>query len=380
MPRRRRRNVDINRQNRIDRILKEIYYDPQNDGSFSGIDRLLTAVKKDGRLNISRNQIRKWLYRQDVYTEHTPSYDIFPKRRVYASTIDELYDVDLAEFPGKFPSANSGVKFLLVMVDVLSRYLFVEPLKSKNENAIVKAFDNIFKRTNRICSLLRHDKGTEFTSQKVGRYLKSKGILNYVTNQETKASFAERAIRVLKHKIYRYIDYKSNYHFVSILPQIVKSYNSGYNRIIKTSPDKVTRENDHLIWERTYLNTIVDKANKPKRYKFKVGDHCRVSYERKPFFKSYKETYSEELYVIKKRLKTEPVTYLLEDLKGEEVDGCFYDKELQKVIKEDGKKYRIEKVLQERTLPNGKQQSFVKWSGYPEKFNEWIDSRIIHDV
>ena len=380
MPRRRRRNVNVNPETRIDKVLKGIYYNPQNDGSFSGIDRLYTAVKNDGQLNISRHQIKKWLYKQDVYTQHTPSYVIFPKRRVYASTIDELYDVDLAEFPGKFPSSNSGVRFLLVMVDVLSRFLFVEPLKSKSENEVIKAFDEIFKRSNRICSKLRSDKGKEFVSRKVGRYLRSRGILHYVTNQETKASFAERAIRVLKHKIYRYIDHKSNYHFIDILPQIVKAYNSGYNRIIETSPDKVTRENDHLIWERTYLNTYINKLDKHKRYKFKVGDYCRISHERKPFFKSYKETYSEELFIIRKRLKTEPTTYLLKDLKDENLEGCFYDKELQKVINVEGKKFKIEKVLRQRTLPNGKRQSFVKWSGYPKQFNEWIDSDIIQDV
>lgn len=380
MPRRRgRRNTNTNTDNYKNKILSEIYYNPQNPGSFTGIDQLYKSVIKDGRINVSRYYVKKWLYAQDVYTQHSPSFKVFPKRRVFASSIDEFYDVDLAEFPGRFPKANSGVHYLLVMVDVLSRYLFVEPLTNKGENAIIKAFDNIFNSSSRICARMRSDRGTEFTSAKVGRYLYSKGIIHYVTHQETKASFAERAIKVLKQKIYRYINHKANYHFLSVLPSIVKSYNSSYNRIIKTSPDQVTKDNDHIIWERTYLKSVEQRENKPSKYKFKVGDHCRITYERKPFDKFYNETHTEEVFLIRKRLNTSPTTYLLKDWKGEHLDGCFYDKELQKVVVVKDKTYKIEKVLKERTLPSGKKQSFVKWSGYPDKFNEWIDSRIIKD-
>ena len=379
MARSKRRKIANDATTLRNSILKGIYYNPQKAGSFGGIDQLYKAAKADRRLDISRNQVKKWLYSQDVYTQHSPNYKIFDKRRVYASSIDEFYDADLAEFPGRFPKANSGVRYLLVIVDVLSRYLFVEPLTNKGENAIIAAFDKVFTKSSRVCSRLRSDKGCEFTSQKVGRYLYSKGIIHYVTHQETKASFAERAIKILKQKIYRYIHHNSNYHFVSVLPNIVKSYNSSYNRTIKTSPDQVTKDNDHIIWERTYLKTQLEKEDKPQRYKFKVGDHCRIQHERKPFDKFYSETHTEEHFVIRKRLNTQPTTYLLKDLKGEFLDGCFYDKELQKVIVIKDKTYKIEKVLKRRTLPNGKEQAYVKWSGYANKFNEWIDSNIIKD-
>ena len=378
MPRRRcNEALDIEKHN--EEVLKDIYYNPNNSGSFSGIDRLYKAVKKDNRINISRYKVKKWLYSQDVYTQHTRNYKIFQKRRVYASSINEFYDADLAEFPGNFPKFNSGLRYLLVLVDVLSRFIFVEPLNDKGETSIIKAFDNIFKKSNRICSRIRTDKGKEFTSRKVGRYLKSRGIIHYLTQQETKASFAERAIKVLKQKIYKYIDYKSDYHFLDVLPEIVRSYNSSYNRTIKTSPDKVTEENDHIIWERTYLDTLYLRQNNSPRYKFKPGDYCRISYERHPFDKSYKETHTEEIFIIRKRLKTEPTTYLLKDLKDENLEGCFYDKELQKVIVNEDKVFKIEKILKRRVSPSGKRQVFVKWSGYPKKFNEWIDSDMIKE-
>ena len=91
-----------NDENNVDKILAEIYYNTSNPGSFGGITSLFRATKKDGRLNISRHRVKKWLYSQDVYTEHTPTFLRFPRRRVYASVIDELWDADLAELPGFF--------------------------------------------------------------------------------------------------------------------------------------------------------------------------------------------------------------------------------------------------------------------------------------
>ena len=363
-----------------DTILKEIYYNPENPASFCGISKLFNAVKKDGRLDISRYRVKKWLYEQDVYTTHSPTFLIFPRRRVYASAIDELYDADLAELPGRFPRANQGVKFLLVVVDVLSRFLFVEPLKFKNAEHIVRGFGNIFKKSSRICSRLRSDKGGDFVSLKLSRFLKSKGIIHYHEKTEKKAAFAERAIKELKKKIYRYINYAGNYKFIHILPKIVKGYNSSYNRIIETSPDKVTSENEHIVWEKTYMNTLIDKYNRTNlRYKFKVGDHCRITHEREVFHKSYFQSHTEEIFTIVKRLKTEPISYLIKDDKKEILKGAFYEKELQKVIVPEDKVYKIEKILNRRQR-NNKKEVYVKWEGYSKDYNQWISADEVKNI
>ena len=365
---------------RSDKILKEIYYDPSNSGSFGGISRLHKAVKADGRLNLSQHQIKKWLYSQDNYTTHAPAFLNFTRRKVYASVINEFFDADLAELPGRFPKANEGVRYLLVVVDVLSRYLFVEPLVRRGATDIINAFEKIFKKESRVCSRLRTDKAGEFLSNELARYMKSRGIIHYITNSEKKASFAERAIRVLKSKIYRYINLKGSYKYIHILDKIVKGYNSSYNRTIQTSPDQVTNENDHLIWERTYFKTLCKKENRLKRYKFKPGDKCRVSYHRDTFPKGFKQTFSEEIFVIHKRLKTYPITYILKDLKEEKIqEGRFYDKELQKVTSGPDATYKVEKILKERQN-RGKTQYLIKFEGYPHKFNQWVDSDWVVDL
>ena len=58
-------------------------------------------------------------------------------------------------------------------------------------------------------------------------------------------------------------------------------------------------------------------------------------------------------------------------MRSEEIDGGFYREQLQKT---DQEIYRIDKVVRKRKLANGAQESLVRWSGYPDKFNSWIPS------
>ena len=81
----------------------------------------------------------------------------------------------------------------------------------------------------------------------------------------------------------------------------------------------------------------------------------------------YAPNWSEEVFVVGKIKNTVPWTYVISDLKGQEVTGSFYEKELQKTIQE---KFRIEKVLQRK---GGK--LYVKWKGYESRFNDWIDKK-----
>ena len=77
--------------------------------------------------------------------------------------------------------------------------------------------------------------------------------------------------------------------------------------------------------------------------------------------------WSEEIFIIKKIKNTVPWTYVLNDLNGEEIIGTFYENELQKT---DQKEFRIEKVLKKK---EGK--LYVKWKGYDNYFNNWIDKK-----
>ena len=111
------------------------------------------------------------------------------------------------------------------------------------------------------------------------------------------------------------------------------------------------------------------KESNKKDPKFKVGEHVRISKHKNVFSKGYTPNWSEEIFVINKIQNTVPWTYLINDLNGGEIMGSFYEKELQKT---DQKEFRIEKVNKRKG-----EKLFVKWKGYDNSFNSWINKKDI---
>ena len=175
----------------------------------------------------------------------------------------------------------------------------------------------------------------------------------YSTHNEGKSVVAERFIRTLKRKIYKYMPSISKNVYIHKLDDIVDEYNNTYHTTIKMKP----------IDDNTYINT--SKKINYKDPKFKVGDRVRISKYKNIFAKGYMPYWSEEVFVIKKIKNTVPWTYVINDLNGEEILGTFYEKELQKTNQEE---FRIEKVIKRKG-----NKIYVKWKGYNNSFNSWID-------
>ena len=177
----------------------------------------------------------------------------------------------------------------------------------------------------------------------------------YSTHNDGKSVVAERFIRTLKSKIYNYMTSISKNVYIDKLDDIVNEYNNAYPTTIEMKPTDVK--------DNTYINT--DKETNDKDPKFKVGDRVRISKYKNIFAKGYTPNWSEEVFVIEKVKNTVLWTYVINDLNGEEIMGTFYEKELQKKNQEE---FRIEKVIKRKgdKMP-------VKWKGYDNSFNSWID-------
>ena len=114
-------------------------------------------------------------------------------------------------------------------------------------------------------------------------------------------------------------------------------------------------------------NTYIDfgKEVNDNDPKFQVGDHVRISKYKCIFAKGYTPNWSEEIFVIKKNKNTVPWAYVIDDINDEEIIGTFYEKQLQKT---DQQEFRIEKVIKKKG-----DKLYVKWKGYDNSFNSWID-------
>ena len=147
--------------------------------------------------------------------------------------------------------------------------------------------------------------------------------------------------------------------YIDKLDDIVKEYNNKYHTSIKMKPADVK--------DNTYIN--VKKETNDKNPRFKVGDHVRISKYKNIFAEGYMPNWSEEIFVIKKIKNTVPWTDVINDLNDEEIIGTFYEKELQGTNQQE---YRIEKIIKKKG-----DKLYVKWKGYNNSFNSWIDKKDI---
>ena len=184
----------------------------------------------------------------------------------------------------------------------------------------------------------------------------------YSVHNEGKSVVAERFIRTLKTKIYKYMTSISKNVYIDKLDDIVNKYNNTYHRTIKM---KLVDVKDNTYIDPMELHS--GKEVNDKDPKFKVGDHVRISKYKNIFTKRYMPNLCEEVFVVSKIKNTVPWTYVINDLNGEEIIGTFYEKELQKTNQQE---FRIEKVIKRKG-----DKLYVKWKGYDSSFNSWIDKK-----
>ena len=216
---------------------------------------------------------------------HKPISKKFKKRKVQAAFKDNIWGADLADMQ-LLSRHNKGIKFLLCVIDIFSKYAWVVPLKDKKGISIVTAFQSILKQSNKKPNKIWVDKGFEFYNASFKKWLQDNNIVIYS-----------------RHTSLKPIDVKDN----------------------------------------TNINT--NKETNDKDPKFKVGDRVRISKYKNIFAKDYTPNWSEEVFVIKKVKNTVPWTYIINDLNGEEITRTFYEKELQKANQEE---FRIEKVIKRK--------------------------------
>ena len=149
--------------------------------------------------------------------------------------------------------------------------------------------------------------------------VKKNDIDKYSTHNEGKPVAAKRFIRILKMKIYKYMTSISKNVYIDKLDDIVEKYNT-YHRTVKMKPVDVKSS--------TYILTYI--SAKMEGPKFKVVDHVRISKYQNIFAKGYVPNWSEEIFVIKKVKNTIPWTYVISDIKCEEIVGMFCVKAIAK--------------------------------------------------
>lgn len=356
-------------------VINQIYYDVAHPAGFSSVDKLTKAM--NGKMK--RNDVKNWLQGQETYTLHKPIHKNFPRNKYILSNLNELWQADLTDMR-TYSQYNDDYKYILCVIDAFSKYAFVRALKKKDSNSIKQCFESIFSEAAVTPRHIQSDKGTEFVSKDVKTYLNTKNINYYTTNNpDIKASIVERFQRTLKMRMWRYFTYKNSYRYIDILQDLVFSYNHSFHSSIKMCPSDVNFDNIMTVWRNLYDREKKQSKN-IKLPSLKIGDYVRITKFKHIFAKGYESNWSDEVFKVSSIVERYPwVVYKIHDLKNETIIGTFYEKELQKVNYNPYLIHKIDKILRYR-LKGNRKEAFVKWRGYPSKFNSWIPFSSVQQI
>lgn len=345
----------------MSKFIEKIYYDTKHPAGFSGAKNLKLELKG----KVSSKDIKNWLKSQETYTLHAPVRKRFQRNYYKVSKIDDTWQADLCDMQN-LALENDGFNYILTVIDIFSKFAWAVPLKDKSAQTIKDAFSKIVKESGRVPDSLMTDKGKEFVNLKMKAFYKDNNINFYTSqNPDIKASVIERFNRTLKTRMWRYFTFKNTTKYINILQNLIVAYNSTVHSSIKMAPNNVNKKNEKEVFQNLYAKKLIFDS-KPKLL---VGDHVRVTKEKATFAKGFERNWSREIFKVSKILRRDLVVYEIVDLADEPIEGTFYEIELQKVFLSDT--HKIDKIIRSKGKGDS-QQLFVKWTGYPDKFNSWV--------
>ncbi|XP_011052509.1 PREDICTED: uncharacterized protein LOC105144945 [Acromyrmex echinatior] len=236
---------------------------------------------------------------------YVPAKKNFPQIRVIVRGYDDLWQADIVEMR-PYSNFNRGQHYILTIIDVLSKYAWVVPLKSKSENETADAVVEIIRASGRCPKNLQTNMEKDVGSLAVQSYTQKRYVEDVYTQRQLQVDRRAAASRI---RLHRTIGMWST----DVTPAIAESLLDTMYSVIK----------------------IADPA------KFKVGDSVRVY--KTIFEKGYTPNCTTEVFTIVKMQRTNPVTYLLEDYRRKSVAGAFYEHKLHRATHPDV--YLVEKVL-----------------------------------
>jgi len=352
--------------------LHEIFYNPNHPGGLSTAPVLAAAAK------VPLKVVKKWLEKQKTYTLHRQSRKRYRMRKYYVNTIDDQWQMDLADV-SDLKRHNDGYRFILTVIDILSRFAFARPLKTKMGKEVAASIEDIFQKSGRKPRRIQTDQGTEFYNAHVKHLLDNYDIELFSVKSSVKCAMVERWNRTLKSKLWKVFTSRNSHRWLDVLPNVVHAYNHKKHRTINRAPASVNKENAMEVWEHLYGNDERHKNTLKK--KLNKGDVVRISAAKGQFEKGYLPNWSREEFTVDKvDTKFLPTMLSLKDYGGNPIDGKFYEEEVQRIIRDpDDDTYDIEKVIRQKRK-DGEQWYLVKWLGYDNSFNSWIRKRDVSNV
>ena len=350
-------------------ILENIYFNPEHPAAFGDRKKLLKYAKEVDS-SITDNDVKNWLSSKFEYTLYKPTRKNFERNKVYATYINEYWQIDLLDYVS-YSRQNSGYKYLTTIIDVFSKYLIVIPLKNKSMNEVTKKFNLLFAKIKP--SKIQSDRGKEFDNHQFRKLCSDHGIIYFTTqNQTKKCAVVERVNRTLRIKIQRYMVHRGTYRYIDIIEKIVKGYNHSVHRSTEMKPIDVKMNDESKIFKKLYgaENMIEIMKQRQGDKKFETSDTVRVKFDERPLEKGYQQKWSDIVYKVRKVYNKLLKPQYSVSLNDQNLKRRYYPEELQKVSVENTN-FQIDRILRYRRREN-QREALIRWRGYGPEHDQWI--------
>lgn len=321
-----------------DDILQKLYYKSDSPAFLGSVKKLLKEAKK-AKQSIRKETVQAWLTHQNTHTLHRPVNRRFPRNHYKVFGINKLWEIDLIDFVN-LRKENDDYKFILITIDVFSKFIFAVPLKNKTGPGVTAAFRKIIdidsiklrgaKHQPMIC---QSDLGKEFTNIHFKSFLKSRNIKQShpYTLSLNKCAVVERAIRTIKNLLFKYFtsNVSNGKRYLDILPKIVHVYNHSVHRSIKMAPASVNENNVKNVYN-NIINSHKDKQIHTEY--FYIGQSVRIARKSNIYLRGYDVKWSTEIFKIHRIINKKPYKlFSLVDKEGAIIRERFYAYELTPV-------------------------------------------------
>ena len=332
-------------------------------------------------INISNNDLNKTLSQSDTYTEfkefRSPKFT--PPIRTYAENY--LWEADLMFFTHPdFVQANEGNLYVIAVIDTFTKLALIRKLKSKSGATVTAAVKQLFNNVD-IPKYLRVDAGGEFVNREFMKMCKDHDVKMYLAMEPIKCSMVERFNRTFKRILVQLMEQNNSIRWIDFIETAIEIYNTRQHRSIGMSPEEASnKRNQKKILRQNlkrYANYDKKKVLKNKtKSKYRLNQFVKIFRKKGIFSRGFHQNVTKEyfrIYHIDRNLSKD--RYYLKDIQGDKIIGSFYEEYLVPYIPpKDEATYRLDPSFQGYKLKNirGVSHIFVKWLGWPHKFNQWI--------
>jgi hypothetical protein len=354
------------------------YVTPAHPTSFGGLDKLI-KLKPGLNKKTAADELSK-VYSHSLHREYhkprryNPTF-VYKKRKEIQADL-----IDVQSFKG----SNDNVTFLMTLIDPFTKRAFIVPLTNKTGENVARKLKKVFDEEIGHSDSIYFDHGTEFKNRHVKKYLENAKIKAFFATSEKKSSTNERFNRSIQNWIYAYLSEHETRRYIGVLQDFVQSYNLRPHRSIGWLTPLAAEKDVNFqqvlnVHNQRYSEAVRHGTRKAKSAILKVGDTVRLKYLKTTFTRGYGIQFTVELFeIIEINTRTPIPTYIVKSLDtGEIIKGSFYSEELQRWKHDDV--YRVEKVLKTRKAGN-KTEKLVKWEGFSNAHNSWVDSADVRDV